>query len=109
MLILHAQLLAATGGAGGVRDENLLESALEAPLSGYGDQEFYPTIQAKAARLAFGLVNNHLFVDGNKRVGVLAMLVTLRGNGVAVEATDVDLVELGLALADGNMDTDYQD
>jgi len=60
----------------------------------------------ESARLAFGLVNNHPFVDGNKRVDVLAMLVTLRGNGVAVEATDVDLVELGLALADGNMDTD---
>jgi death-on-curing protein len=58
------------------------------------------------ARLAFGLVNNHPFVDGNKRVGVLAMLVTLLSNGVSVAATNDDVIELGFGLADGSLDTD---
>jgi len=52
------------------------------------------------------LVANHPFVDGNKRVGVLAMLVTLRGNGVVIETTDDESIELGFALADGRMDSD---
>ena len=105
ILFLHAQLLAATGGANGIRDEGLLESALEAPFAGFAGEQLYPSVEAKAARLAFGLTNNHPFVDGNKRIGVLAMLVTLRGNGIAVRTTDEDLIQLGIALAAGEMDT----
>ena len=66
----------------------------------------YPTVVSKAARLAFGLVSNHPFTDGNKRIGVLAMLVTLAGNGIVVEASDADLIELGFGLARGDMQTD---
>lgn len=106
ILILHAELLAATGGSDGLRDEGLLEAALDAPYAGFAEQEFYPSIKAKAARLAFGLVNNHPFVDGNKRIGVLAMLVLLDVNGVAIEAKDNELIDLGLALAKGHLDTE---
>ena len=103
VLLLHAELLEATGGADGVRDEALLDSALEAPLAGFGDQEAYPTIEAKAARPAFGLVDNHPFVDGNKRIGVLAMLVTLHGNGIPVAPSEDELIALGLGLAEGRL------
>lgn len=105
ILVLHAQLLAETGGSDGLRDEGLLESALDAPYAGVAGEEFYPSVEAKAARLAFGLVANHPFVDGNKRIGVLAMLVLLDINGIAVLARDSELVELGLALAEGTTDT----
>lgn len=72
---LHAQLIAETGGAEGVRDEGLLESALYAPFQSFGDRDVYPSIQQKAARLGIGLTKNHAFVDGNKRIGAHAMLL----------------------------------
>ena len=103
---LHAQVLAEIGGASGLRDEALLESAVDAPEAGFGGQESYPSVEAKAARLAFGLVRNHPFIDGNKRVGVLAMLITLEGNGIDMDVSDDDLIDLGLGLAEGRMETD---
>lgn len=105
ILHLHAQLLSETGGSGGLRDEGLLESALDAPRAGVAGEDFYPSVQAKAARLAFGLVANHPFVDGNKRVGVLAMLVLLDINSITVTTSDDELVDLGLGLADGTIDS----
>ena len=104
VLLLHAQLLAETGGADGVRDEALLDAALESPYAGFEDTEFYPSIEAKAARLAFGLVNDHPFMDGNKRIGVMAMLVLLDIIGVQLHVTDADLIWLGLSLAKGELD-----
>jgi death-on-curing protein len=106
VLLLHAQLLQATGGVHGIRDDGLLDSALAAPYSAFEGTEFYPGTEAKAARLAFGLVSNHPFVDGNKRVGVLAMLVLLGVNGVALAASDDELIALGLGLARGEIDTE---
>jgi death-on-curing protein len=82
ILMLHSQLIQETGGSDGLRDEGLLESALEAPFQSYGDQDLFPTVQAKAARLGYGLIKNHPMVDGNKRIGTHAMLVFLALNGV---------------------------
>lgn len=104
ILQLHAQLLAEIGGPDGLRDETLLESALDAPYAGVAGEEFYPTVEAKAARLAFGLVANHPFVDGNKPIGILAMLVLLDINGITLAVEGDDLIDLGLALAEGMID-----
>jgi death-on-curing protein len=82
ILMLHSQLIQETGGSDGLRDEGLLESALEAPFQSYGDQDLFPTVQAKAARLGYGLIKNHPMVDGNKRIGTHAMIVFLALNGV---------------------------
>ena len=87
ILLLHTQLIEATGGSDGVRDVGLLESALESPFQSQGGEELYPGIQAKAARLCYGLVKNHAMIDGNKRIGVHAMLVFLALNGYEVEYT----------------------
>ena len=106
VILLHSQLLVETGGADGIRDEGLLDAALDSPYSGFGNTQFYPTIEARAARLAFGLVNNHPFVDGNKRIGVLAMLVLLDLNDIALDVTDNDLIWLGVSLAEGNLDSE---
>ena len=67
ILMLHTQLIQQTGGSDGVRDYNLLDSALENPFQSFGGEELYPTIQAKAARLGYGLIKNHCMIDGNKR------------------------------------------
>ncbi len=103
VLLLHQIMAEATGGSIGVRDEALLESALESAFSGYGDKEFYPTKEEKGARLGYSLISNHAFVDGNKRIGVYVMLSFLEMNGIRIHCTDEDLIHIGLAVADGSM------
>ena len=103
VLLLHKMLAEATGGSVGVRDEGLLDSALEAAFAGFGDKEFYPTKEEKAARLGFALISNHAFVDGNKRIGVYVMLAFLEMNGIRISCSDDDLVRIGLSVADGTM------
>ena len=99
ILILHSELIKTTGGSDGIRDIGLLESALETPFQSYGGEELYPSIQAKAARLCYGLVKNHAMVDGNKRIGVHAMLVFLSVNGYELEYTQKELSNLILDVA----------
>ena len=100
---LHEKLLEATGGLSGIRDEDMLDSALSAAFQTFGGVEFYPSMAAKIARLAYGLVCNHPFVDGNKRIGTYVMLVLLELNHIEVDFTDDDIIHIGLELANGNM------
>ncbi|MBR5708702.1 MAG: type II toxin-antitoxin system death-on-curing family toxin [Oscillospiraceae bacterium] len=103
VLLLHRIMAEATGGSVGVRDEALLDSALESAYAGFGDREFYPTKEEKGARLGFALISNHAFVDGNKRIGLYVMLSFLEMNGVKIACTDDELVRVGLSVADGSM------
>ena len=103
VLLLHKILAEATGGGVGVRDEALLDSALEAAYAGFGEREFYPTKEEKGARLGYALISNHAFVDGNKRIGVYVMLSFLEMNGIRIACTDDELVHVGLSVADGSM------
>ena len=104
VLMLHTQLIQQTGGSDGVRDYNLLDSALENPFQSFGGEELYPTIQAKAARLGYGLIKNHCMIDGNKRIGVHAMLVFLALNGYELVYTKAELIDIILSLADGKVE-----
>ncbi len=104
VLLLHKLLAEATGGGVGVRDEALLDSALEAAYAGFGDREFYPTKEEKGARLGYALISNHAFVDGNKRIGVYVMLSFLEMNGIRIQCSDRELVHIGLSVADGSME-----
>ena len=104
--LLHQLLAEATGGGVGVRDEGLLDSALESAFSGFGDQEFYPSKEEKGARLGYSLISNHAFVDGNKRIGTYIMLTFLEMNGIRIRCTDEELVHVGLSVADGSMKYD---
>ncbi|MGD1836975.1 MAG: type II toxin-antitoxin system death-on-curing family toxin, partial [Nitrososphaeraceae archaeon] len=61
--------------------------------------EQYPTIEQKSARLAFGIINNHAFIDGNKRIGILTMLMTLKLNNIKISYTQQELINLGLSIA----------
>lgn len=101
ILMLHTQLIESTGGSDGIRDERLLDSALESPFQSFGGEELYPSIQAKAARLCYGLVKNHAMIDGNKRIGVHAMLVFLLVNGYELKYTQKELSDVILDVADG--------
>ena len=103
VLMLHGQLIEATGGSKGIRDEGMLESALFNPFQSFGGEELYPSIQAKAARLCFGLVRNHAMLDGNKRLGTHVMLVFLALNGYELSYNQKELSDVILALAAGNI------
>ena len=104
VLLLHQYIAAETGGSVGLRDEGLLESALEGAFATFEGRELYPTKEEKAARIGASLVSNHAFLDGNKRIGMYVMLTFLEVNGIRVECTDEDIVRAGLSLADGSMD-----
>ena len=104
VLLLHELLAEATGGSVGVRDEGLLDSALESSFASFGGQELYQSKEEKGARLGYTLISNHAFVDGNKRIGVYVMLCFLEMNGIKIRCTDEELVHVGLSVADGSMD-----
>ena len=75
--LLHQLIAQETGGSIGLRDEDLLESALDGAFATFDGQELYPTKEEKGARLGYTLISNHAFVDGNKRIGMYVMLTFL--------------------------------
>lgn len=101
---MHEQLIKETGGMQGIRDEGLLESAISAPFQSFGDEDIYPSIQQKAARLGYGIIKNHCFIDGNKRIGTHAMLVFLSLNGIELDYTQEELYQIILSVAAGDSD-----
>ena len=104
--LLHQLMAEATGGSVCVRDEGLLDSAIENAFATFGGEELYPSKEEKAASLAYSLISDHAFVDGNKRIGVYVMLSFLELNGIRIEASDDDVIKLGLGTADGSMKRD---
>ena len=104
ILMLHSMLIAQSGGMDGLRDEGLLESAINTPLQTFGGQELYPTVLEKAARLGYGLIHNHPFLDGNKRIGTHATLVFLDINNIVLSYADDDLIAAIRRVASGDMD-----
>ena len=106
VLLLHQLIAQETGGSVGIRDEGLLESALETAFSSFDGKEFYPTKEEKGARIGHSLISNHAFVDGNKRIGVYVMLTFLEVNGIRLDCTNEEVVHVGLSVADGSMDYD---
>lgn len=105
LISLHKRLIEVTGGSEGICDEGMLDSALLNPFQSFGDKELYPSIQAKAAQLCFGIVKNHPMIDGNKRLGTHAMLVFLALNGCELTYTQQELSNMILNLASGEIDS----
>lgn len=81
----------------------LIGFALEACYATFDGKELFPSKEEKAARLGVGLVSNHAFVDGNKRIGMYVLLTFLEVNGITIDVTDKEVVEVGLKLAEGKM------
>ena len=100
-LAIHAHQIARYGGALGLRDRGLLESALAMPAATFAGENLHPSLAEQGAAYLFHLVKNHPFVDGNKRVGLACSLAFLRLNGIRVRATDDDLVDLVMGVAEG--------
>jgi death-on-curing protein len=101
---LHRRVLQAGGGASGIRDVGALDSAVAQPKATFGGVDLYPTVVEKAAALCFSLVQNHPFVDANKRVGHAAMETFLVLNGTEIDAAVDDQERVMLDLAAGRID-----
>ncbi len=99
VIMLHKQIIKETGGEIGLRDENLLESALLAPFQSFENRDLFPSIQAKAARIGYGIIKNHPFLDGNKRIGAHLMLVFLCLNEIELTYRQDELIDIILMVA----------
>ncbi|MBQ5808726.1 MAG: type II toxin-antitoxin system death-on-curing family toxin [Clostridia bacterium] len=103
VLLLHQLITEETGGSIGIRDIDLLESAINNAYNTFGGEELYKTKEEKAASLGFSLISNHAFVDGNKRIGVYVMLTFLEAEGIKMDCSNDDVIDLGLSVASGKM------
>ncbi len=104
VLFIHARLTEETGGSHGVRDLGMLLSAVGRPGATFEGQELYPDLFSQAAALMESLINNHPFVDGNKRTGVAATALFLRRNGYQLEAGNEALLTVVMRIAGGDTD-----
>ena len=109
VLLLHKSIYERYGGSYGVRDEGLLDSALEAPFQTFAGQDLYPDELDKIVRLGYGLIGNHPFHDGNKRIGALALLTLLELNGYSVDSTNKEFADIIYAVASGSEGKDYEE
>ena len=99
ILFIHARLIEETGGSHGVRDLNMLLSAIGRPQASFDNQALYPDLFSKAAALLESLIRNHPFVDGNKRTGATAAGLFLHRNGYRLTASNADLVAVTMSIA----------
>ncbi|MFC2470675.1 type II toxin-antitoxin system death-on-curing family toxin [uncultured Treponema sp.] len=100
---IHRSLIEKTGGMDGIRDAQLLDSALKTPFQTFGGNNLYPDILDKASQLCYSLIENHPFIDGNKRIGVHLMLLFLKLNNIEVNYSQQELIDFGLDIASGKM------
>jgi len=103
VLELHRRIIRQWGGASGVRDRGSLESSVLQPLQSFGDHELYPTLVEKAAAVGYFLIQNHPFVDGNKRIGHAALETLLALNGYELSASFDEQEKIVLSVASGGL------
>ncbi len=103
VLFLHARLIEQTGGSHGLRDLNLLRSAVARPQATFSG-DLYPDLFSKAAALMDSLIRNHAFVDGNKRTGVTSAAMFLRQNGRRLTATNLELETITRSIAQSKVE-----
>lgn len=103
VLFVHARLIAETGGGHGLRDLSLLESAVARPQATFEGKELYSGAFLKAAALLESLVNNHPFMDGNKRTGIAAAALFLRANGWRLSAENAELEEFSVQVVTAHL------
>lgn len=107
ILLLHKQLIEEFGGIHGIRDEGLLDLSINSIFQTFDNKDLYSSILEKAAHLGFSLIRNHPFIDGNKRIGIHAMLVFLAVNNYYLNYTQEELIEIVLNIASSKAtDTD---
>ena len=104
IIMLHEAIYERYSGTLGVLNEGMLDSALQAPFQTFGGEELLPETKDKIIRLAYGLIKNHSFRDGNKRIGALVLLTLLKINGYHVNATNEDFIDIIMGIAASEKD-----
>lgn len=102
VIAIHSRVIEKSGGLDGLRDRDILDSAISAPLQSFGGKELFPTDLEKIARIGFGLAANHAFLDGNKRIGAMVVQLLLKWNGYALHLQQGELADMFIAIADGS-------
>ena len=105
ILKLHNRIINEFGGIHGIRDERMLDSALANPLQTFAGLDLYPTCVDKAVQLCYGLIKNHPFLDGNKRIALHSMLILLSINGLKIEIAHDELIDIIFKVADGSFNS----
>lgn len=103
ILSLHQKMIKTTGGSSGIRDIDLLQSAIQNAFATFDGHELYPDIKDKIVTICFSIINNHPFIDGNKRMGIYVLLILLQYNNINLTYTEDDLVDLGMGIAEGRL------
>ncbi|GLC30190.1 type II toxin-antitoxin system death-on-curing family toxin [Clostridium omnivorum] len=101
IILFHKKIVSKTGGSEGIRDLGLIESALNRALMTFDGKELYESPEMKIYVIAYGLISNHGFVDGNKRIGIAVMILLLKMNAIMITYIQQELIVLGLAVAEG--------
>ena len=101
IILFHNKIVKQTGGSDGIRDLGLIESALSRGLMTFDGRKLYESLEMKISAITHGLIRNHGFVDGNKRIGVAVMILLLKINNIVIRYTQKELIELGLGVAEG--------
>lgn len=101
VILFHEKIISRTGGSDGIRDISLIESALNRAFATFDGKELYKNDLLKISVITYGLINNHGFIDGNKRIGIAVMLLLLKINFINIKYNQKELVELGLKVATG--------
>jgi death-on-curing protein len=99
VILFHKKIVESSGGSVGIRDKGLIESALTRAYNSFDGIDLYPDIIDKISVITFSLINNHGFLDGNKRIGIAVMLLLLKLNDIKIEYSQIELINLGLIIA----------
>jgi death-on-curing protein len=100
IILFHKKIVNQTGGSDGIRDLGLIESALNRALMTFDGKELYESLEMKIAVIAHGLISNHGFIDGNKRIGIAVMILLLKMNNIVITYNQQELISLGLGVAE---------
>jgi len=106
VIVIHQMAIEKFGGGDGIRDVNLLESAIQRPYSTFDQQELYPTPIEKSAAIVESIVKNHPFSDGNKRTGYILMRLTLLKAGLDINAKENEKYKFVIEIAEGKLNFD---
>ncbi|MTI71918.1 MAG: type II toxin-antitoxin system death-on-curing family toxin [Firmicutes bacterium] len=104
VILFHKKIVKQTGGSSDIRDITLVESALKNADMSFGGKDLYPSIEEKISVILYAIINNHGFIDGNKRIGVSMMLLLLEINNIKIKYKQHEIVDLGLKVASGEYD-----
>lgn len=105
VLKLHDKIINEFGGIHGIRNEASLQSALANPLQTFARLDLYPSVFDKAVQLCFGIIKNHPFLDGNKRIALHSMLILISINGLKIEIAHDELIDIIFKVADGSFNS----